>query len=567
MSSLYAPISGLDNHSPIYTPDGRFQIWEMNEIYLGFAGEGKYVPKVNDLVVNVNGAVVKRYVVVSLDPVSFVPTLIEEDITKDTPDFTTDDILYGVGPGTQSETYRVYIDKSVTPFRLNVDRRLFVGGSSCQYCKLFLGVNTSEDGVVVSAFYDGNGALTTSNIPLELVRANTALKVVQSCFTNHQLINGEVLTAVFYDTDGFAVSKRQLLVEETGFIMSTESSKKYVSSIALETPFMSTINNKLIQYPMNVPINTMNLIGVITYSDGTKVKKVIDGVQLELFGLSSYISSVTGRTQLVLKYNLNDEEALDVHLGNANFISEIYDIETMISNNHYAVQLFCYPVWDLNTNNYALKWYLYDLDRNASYEVTNSVVVNTSKGAFNPTSYGAKQTLTVSINLANVNGSYNNFNHVQLVNIIINKPGTGRPNVDGISNWLVDSTADGGIVYGSNVYATYRVKSSTEWTIRLAPAFATQADWLTHVYRDTQPMFDDNLETSAPEPTHFQLFVNGVKTEYSINQWNTVITVNQQVASNSTIFVKFIKRTNTNDLHLGVSGMQVFQTDTSGIFI
>lgn len=567
MSSLYAPISGLDNHSPIYNPDGRFQIWEMDEIYLGFAGEDKYVPKVNDLVVNVNGAVVKRYVVVSLDPVSFIPTLIEEDITKDTPDFTTDDILYGVGPGTQSETYRVYIDKSVTPFRLNVDRRLFVGGSSCQYCKLFLGVNTSEDGVVVSAFYDGNGALTTSNIPLELVRANTALKVVQSCFTNHQLINGEVLIAVFYDTDGFAVSKRQLLVEETGFIMSTESSKKYVSSIALETPFMSTVNNKLIQYPMNVPINTMNLIGVITYSDGTKVKKVIDGVQLELFGLSSYISSVTGRTQLVLKYNLNDEEALDVHLGNASFISEVYDIETMISNNHYAVQLFCYPVWDLNTNNYALKWYLYDLDRNASYEVTNSVVVNTSKGAFNPTSYGAKQTLTVSINLANVNGSYNNFNHVQLVNVIINKPGTGRPNVDGISNWLVDSTADGGIVYGSNVYATYRVKSSTEWTIRLAPAFATKADWLTHVYRDTQPMFDDNLETSAPEPTHFQLFVNGVKTEYSIDQWNTVITVNQQVASNSTVFVKFIKRTNTNDLHLGVSGMQVFQTDTAGIFI
>lgn len=567
--STIAPIIGLDNKSPLYNPDGMFHIWNKNEIYLGNVGESKYVPKVGDLVVEVIGNTITWYIVRNIDAVTYVPVLVAQDVSRDTPDMTTDDILYGVGPGTQSDTYRIYVDKSVVPYRLSVDRRLFVGGSTCSYCKLYKGADVSPTGIVVSGIYSSSGVLQSDSIPLEVVRADTELKVVSTCFSAAELFNGELVTAVFFDTNGVVVSKRQLLVEESGFIRGTEASTKYVSSIALDSPFLSTMNNKLLMYPMNVPLNTMNVTAIITYSDGSNVRKAIDGVNVSLFGLDNYTATIVGqRAELVLKYKLApNEEALDVHLGTDNFISEVYDIETYNTDGHYAVQLFGYPIWSNANHTYTLKWYMYDLNRSSFYDVTNNVIINTNRSSFVPNAYGTKQTLTVSINLATVNGSYKTFNHVQMVSFTLNKPGSGRPSLDNIPNWVVDVVADGGMTYGYNTHSTYRLIGPSKSTIRIAPMFTTQEDWLKGMYLNTQPMLDSTVETTVPTPTHFFMVINGVSHEYPINKWNTGLVVNQTVTSNDTIYVRFIKRTNTKDLQLCTAATQVFQADINGNFI
>jgi hypothetical protein len=566
-----APIVGTDNISPIYNPLGRWQIWNINEIYLGTIGSNKYVPKVNDVVYEVSGRSIVQYIVHSIDPVTFIAELIQQDTTNQTQPFSADDILFGVGPGTQSDTYRVYIDKSVTPYRLSVDRRLFVGGSTCQYCKLFKGANTSNSGIVISGTYDQNGILVSENLPLQTVATttlnNSAIKVVATGFTRSDLLDGELVTAVLYDSNGFVISKRQLLVENTGFIRGTDSQKKYVSSIALETPFLSTVNNKLIQYPINVPLNSMNLIGIVNYSDGSFTRIAVDGNKFSIFGLDAYSATAVGQTSdLVLKYKLDqNEEALNVHIGSDTFISETYQIVTVTSNGHYAVRAYPYPVWVDDITGYSLKWYIYDLDRTISYEVTPNVLIANS--TFNPTLYGVKQTLNISINLRTINGNYNNFNHVQSVDITLNKPGTGRPIMDEIPNWLVNSLSGSGNIYGTNVYSTYERNTQTEWLLRIAPKFITQMEWLDAIYKDTNPMFDSNLELGPLDPTHFIVTINSINFEFPISQWNQKLSINQPITNNSTIVIKFIRRSVQRDLQLSIASTLVFQVDSNNNFI
>ena len=566
-----APVQGLDNAAPLYNPEGRWQIWNMNEIYLGQNGTGKYVPKEGDLIYEIVGRQVSPWIVQSIDPVTYVPVLVAQDFSNITNTFNETDYLLGVGPNTQSDTYRVYIDKSVSPFRLNVDRRCFIGTAA--YCKIFRGSNLSNDGIVVSGIFNEFGVLQTENIPCVLVArdnlTNHDIRVVGDGYTIFDLIDGEVVVAAFYSSAGATISKRQLLVENTGFIRQTDASKKYVSSIELDTPFLSTINNTLIEYPINVPLNSANLMGVVNYSDGSSITLPVDGNKFSLMGLDNYTATIIGqKTNLVLKYKLsNGEEALGVHTGTDQFISEIYNIVTVATNGQYTVQLFAYPEWVSAVAGYRLRWFMYDLDRVSSYEVTPNVIINSNVGSFNPTLYGTKQTLSVSINLRSVNGSYNDFNHVQIVDVVLNKPGTGRPNIDSVPNWLVTNISNAGNVYGNDVYTTYKQVSLTDYTVRIGAGFNNLPDWLNALYNKTLPLYDPTIEAGPLEPTHFVILLNGVEFVNPISNWNSQIVLNQPVVNNSTMIIKFIKRLSTGDLELSVAGTPVYLINELGTFL
>jgi hypothetical protein len=305
-NSTIAPVVGNDNVAPLYNPDNRWQVWNRSDIYIGTTGTRKYVPNVGDEVHEIIGAVITRYVVASIDPVTFIAVLQQENVTTITQAMSDNDILLGVGPGTQSDTYRVYVDKTVTPHRMSVDARLVIRGSNANVCKIFRNTNVSGTGVVISAIYNSSGLLLSENVPLEIVSTtvlnNTAAKVVSVCYTSFDLQDGEVVTAVFYDTAGFVVSKRQLLIENTGFIRTTDASLKYVSHIALESAFLSGANSRLIQYPQNVALSAANFIGVVYYSDGSSTRLAVDGTRFAIAGLDSYAATIVGqKSQVVLK--------------------------------------------------------------------------------------------------------------------------------------------------------------------------------------------------------------------------------------------------------------------------
>lgn len=325
----YYPVPGVvgtDNVVPVYNPNARWCVWAKHELYMGGVGAKRYVPKVKDLVIDQDFWI--WYEVIAIDPVTYVAVLREIDTRNTGGELTEMDILLGVGPGTQSDTYRIYIDQSVTPHTLAVDARLRVSGTMTHSCKIFKGADLTSEANVISKLYDASWNFLGTQIPLELVEmdGNLSTKVVPVCYTSENLADGELVTAVFYSDEGHVVSKRQLLVENTAFIREVDTSVKYITGISLKSPFISDTDPQLIQYPINVPLSGLYLTGVVHYSDGSAAELPVDGTKFHIFGFDNFVSTIIGqKLELVLKYTLSpDEVCYGATVTDEKFITQTY---------------------------------------------------------------------------------------------------------------------------------------------------------------------------------------------------------------------------------------------------
>jgi len=562
--------TGADGIVPISNPNGTFHIWALNEVYQGPTSPGlnRYVPNVSDRVIDLDTN--DWYKITVVDPTTFVPTLLLITNAIPVDNFTDNDILLGVGPGTPSDTYRVYIDKSVLPYTLCVDARLQVAGSAADSCILYTGSQTDNSAVAVSAIYDQSGNLLGQNIPLELVAMangnNIAVKTVTVCHTNANLLDGEIITAVIYSATGNVVSKRQLLVENTAFIRSTDTSIKYITSISLESPFLSQSDNTLIQYPINVPLNGLMLTGVVTYSDGSQIRMPVDGTKFRIDGFAGYIATQIGQKfKLVLKYNLSPGEIV---YGATNidgqstkyFMTANYKATTLKASGAFSVKLYAYPVWIDNLNGYRLEWYMYTLDRALVYNVTPYVHYNLNSQQLQPVNYGAQQTLSVYINMQDIDATFTNYKNVQTINVTLVAPATVRS-----TNWTIGFTPGQNPPFGVNNFAASTMTSTNAlppvvtWQVNIASGSITLDDWLNRMYYATLPLTDSTTEAGPPVPNMFSLSINGADVEFPISAWNTTITVPGAVPDTSTLLVKFFKRLPQNDLQLSCSALPVYQ--------
>ncbi len=551
-------ITGTDGGVPIYDPTARWCWWGYHEIYLGQAGTNRYVPKVNDFVVDHDTKA--TYKVTDVDPTTLVPTLQSFVFATVDTTLTEFDILTGVGPGTPSDTYRAYLDKTVVPYALSVDARLFIRGTMCSYIRIFKGADVSSGGQVVSFLFNPSGQVLTQNIPLELVEmhngtVNYATKSVPTCYTNVELADGELVTLVAYSADGNVVSRRQLLIEHSGFIRPVSSDLKYITGIAMESPFLSASNDHLLEYPLNVPVEALNLFGIVQYSDGSTLRLPADGTKFTVLGLEQFLSSVIGaQSNLVLSYKLDSSErAIGTVSSDGKYITEAYTLKTIEANGAYTVKLFVYPQWIDAVNGYTLRWFMYNLDRNAYFEVTSLVSFASNSPAFNPVGYGVQQNLIARVNLQQVSQMYAPYIHAQSVTVVLRAQGT-----ENITNWTVNATPGDGIEYGANLHARTRQASSTAWELKLGSELASQAVWLQNVYTQAKPLLDERRELAAPTPNMFVVQVGSQEYEYNINQWNATLTLPVPIALRSTVIVRFIKRDSSGDLQLAVAGMAAY---------
>lgn len=546
-------VVGTDGKVPVYDPNGTWRMWSISEIYRGLTGLNMYVPKIKDYVIDPD--TFTTYIVDDLDDVTLIPTLREIRPANMSFSFTETDVLFGVGPGTQADTYRVYLDTSVLPHVLAVDEALRVGGSMTSYAKIFKGSLVGADGHVVSKTYDSAGQFVSENVGLELAaidsHVNHTIKTVKVCHCTEALADGEIVTIVFYGDNGHVVSKRQLLVENTSFIRGVNRSLKYITHISMDSAFMSSTEDKTIQYPLNVPINALNLVGTVHYSNGETLKLPVDGTKFRIFGLEQYTSSIIGqKMDLVLSYSLsNDETAYGAVGANNKMITEPYELVTVNPNNSYTVKLFGYPFWINATVGYQMRWWLFNLDRNVFFEVTSQLRFNANTGAYDPKAYGYMQRKSVSLNLRDVSGAFKPFVHTQTVEITLLAP----PSEDGTS-WTVSHEANGNRPsYGRELYA----KRVTNSVINLSSDFTDIETWKTHIYKETFPLVNPNTELGPLDPTHFAMTVNGVTIEYPIAQWNADITVSGTLTTYGTVTVRFFKRTASGDLALGISALLI----------
>jgi len=175
--------AGTDGVEPVYDPAERFRIWSLSEIYTGGAGANRYVPKLDDFVVDLTSF--KWYQVIKLDQTTLIPTMREIKGALPNETISPDDLLLGVGPGTISDTYRIYIDKSVMPYTMSVDKRLRFFGTTATSVKVWRGSDLTGNAKVISGLYSPSGDLLGQAVPLELAAMDNSVNQVHSDLLYH----------------------------------------------------------------------------------------------------------------------------------------------------------------------------------------------------------------------------------------------------------------------------------------------------------------------------------------------------------------------------------------------
>lgn len=558
MANEISGITGSDQIAPVQDTNRLWRIWNLAELYVGTVGKGRYVPNKHDWAIDLGSRI--KYEVVDIDPTTAIPDLRE---IADVPSGVLQpiDVLFGTGPGTQADTFRIYCDKSVVPFTLAIDSRARVAGTQVQKAKIFRGNIVGGDWECISAQYDQSGNLLGEEIPLEIVAAegNVSIKVVPLCHTSANLAEGELVVVRFYSAGGHVMSTQQLLVVNTAFQRAANAAVKYISSIELESPFMSDSDPTLIKYPINVLLQGINLIGVINYSDGSQRRLPVDGSKFEVFGMRSYAASVVGqKLPITLKYNLSpDEVAYGAGVGEGRHMTAKYTAQTGAVDGAYSVKLFGFPVWINNSGGYRMEWFLYNLDRKVVFLATPHVRINENTGEFDGTAYGRKQRLSVNVKLSDVSPMFNDWRHIQTIEISLLAPAHEQT-----TNWMVGFDPNQDPAYGRDNHVKYTMINQNLRKLNLTSGETNQANWLERFYSRVRPLFNDQTEIEAPKPTHFALVFGTTEVEYPISQWADDLLVSNTINDGDTLFVKFFKRMAVSDIHLAVAGIPVYIQNT-----
>jgi len=550
------PIAGSDGVIPTYLPDDPWKTWALFEIWTGTTGANKYIAKALDYVRD--PTTYQTWIVDHVDPVTYIPTL--RLITPAAADQSVDDVNEVIYPYIGS--LRAYYDKTTSPYTMSIDNRIMVPGSESKYGKVFLGSDTSDSGTVVSRVINNSGVVTSENITLEVVSGTNPttgdtlynMKSMPTFSVVDDIDDGEVVTAVFYTQAGVVTMMQQLVVVETTFVRPLSFGERYITSIQLDSPFISATDDTVIDMPMGVPISALNFQGVVNYSDGTSTTYPVDGTHFSLYGADARPTTVTGESiPLSLIYRLDTDERSYAINGSPNkTIGAAYTLKTTATNNSYAVKLYVYPVWGGSSVGYnTLKFYLLNLSRNIFQDVSSLITWDADEDAYDPLNYGSIQRRTVSIDLQTVSASFNDYTHSQVMDIILYGDATTTAVPWGVSQQGPDTLP---------YYTKYAVANLIDTnTVDIAVGTAGNANWLTRTYQSNWPLYDARLEGAAPDPTHVQVIYDGTTTEVAMEDWNdwkdAGVVIPTTVTTYTNLYLLFIKRiTGSSDLLLSVSG-------------
>lgn len=549
MSTDAIGIVGVDGKTPIFVPrDGRWNMWSIHDIYLGELGENKFIPKINDYIIEPETGI--TYIVTDLNNVTFIPEYKPVTIKQS---ISVDEIL-----SSTSDNYRIYYDKTINPYTLSVDGFMRIYSSSATTARIYKG-SFIDPTKIISRRYDNNGNFIGHDIPLQVVAFNShdnyAIKSIPTCNTTLDLQDGETCTVVVFDSNGKVLTKALCVLEETTYVAQAYAEQKYITNIFIKSVFIDTAQSTEINYPVNLPIPSFNPIGVVQYNDGSQVEYPVDGDKFRLYGLDQFVSTIIGhKVPLVLSYRMDSTESALASVDSDHYyVTRPYTLVVSNPNRSYNVKLFVYPVWVDGINGYNYKAFLMNLDRNILYEVTNLISIATNSPSFNPLAYGITQRITFSLDLANVSGIYNHFLHIQTVDIILRGPATDS---SVMNIWEVGSQVPTTVpYYGTNLKAVRDPATNTK--IEIHNNIQTVDEFITKFYRSTIPLFNPVTELEAPVPTHIEVRYLNETILKPISDYKEIFTFTVPVPMYSNVEVIFHKETISGYLKLSIASLTV----------
>lgn len=543
---------------PVFEPERGFRVWLIEDIFTGPTGTGKYVPNEKDLVVDYTSGF---YRVIGVDYGTGESILDFFPVGSLNGGVINEDALLGSGPGGQSESYRVYVDTTTTPITMAFDSRLHIYGTAADHVKLFRSTDIATPDNVVSAVYDGGGVFQTEDIPLELVVmpgiTNVAVKAPVVASVTEPLANNEVVTAVIYSSTGVKLSVYKMLVVQTNFVHTTMIGKRFVMGVRLISPFLSLSDDHLLEYPVNMLIQSGTVQARVLYSDATEEDLPIDGSRVKLLGMDAYVASEAGRTSpLTLVYTLQPNEYgynVSGPLPDRS-IAEAYRITTIATSGAYAVKLFAVPRWETSgTPRWVLDWYLYNLERDIVADVTAFIDYATGY-ELDGLELNTAQQIRVALDLSDVDPGFLPYRYVQTMSVTLKASGS---NTIAPSYWFMEYTP--GVFFGASLSAGVLPDSEDplKKRIDISQGLNDPNDWLNLVYHPIQPLRDIDNEPVALLPTHVRVKVGpSFVRELPLNEalW-PIISVPVAITQGMPVRIEFFKRTIDADYELGMASM------------
>lgn len=550
-----------------------WQSWNITQIFVPGGAGGLIVPNIDDEIMEWGSASYFVYRCSDVDYTTGKSTLQLMHETPYTPPTGVEDIILTSGPGTPVEAFRAYVDKSIKPASISVDRQFYFLGTMARYVKIFRGTNTGATGQVISAMYDQSNELIGENIPLKqvataklpsagLVEAiDSAVKVVETGFLTVDVPDNEIITVVAYDDQGNIVQQRAITVYNTSFSAQVDTSRRYVRDIRLKTQFLLEGDDTVIAVPRNMTLESILAMGEVIYSDGSVKELPIDGTKMAIHGLYSnrYIANSDGvRGRVVLMYRLDAEEYLyGAQVGEFPHKSVAYSIESVPFEKPYACRIWACPQWVDDANGYRMRYFLSTLRRDHLYDITDKVRYSPASPSFNPLAYGQLQNLVLTVDMSLVDGSFKAWKYVQPTGVTLFAPASAGDETSYTVNYEpTDST-----VFGIKLQVKGDYRSAGTWLMDVSMNAGSKEDWLDKMFFNTRPIYNPTSELRAPAPTHFNLVIAGVSKEFSTDNWKTKLLMNVLPGPGEQVRFEWIMRDGNGDHLLGVSAVPMFQID------
>lgn len=528
-------------------PSRRFTCWSRNEIWIGTSGTGNYVPNPQDLIFDVPANAV--YKVTNVDYTTGLSQW-ERFVFTTLNGATETDVLIGIGPGAQSETWRLHVSLRTVPFECRFDQRLVVYGEEAAYVKVFKAGDYSEPSNVISATYDQNDNWVSDAIP---VLGTGMFRYIPRFFLKESVENGQPLYVQIYNAAGVSISEYRVLAHVTDFIPSGNVAVKHVTNITLETKFLSETVTDLVQIPKNITLASLVLHAKVHYSDGSSVTYPVDGTKFTLLNIQPFIAGIDGQKIPVrLKYVLGSDESGDgVNVGdNERFITRVYTFEVMPTDYSYSVKLMTFPDWKSSESRYDLISHLYTLERTESYDVSDLLVFGVTGDPYNGLPGSGTRNHVISVDLEDIDPGYNEFRYIQNTTMHILASGNSAS-----LRWRVTNDP-GGDWYDPLI--AYVTDASTTYTLDISGGATSQTEWLEELYLKQGPLYTSS-DVEPLTPSHIRIIFEGTSVQHPITSWNSAISFTKAnlLSTGRTLIIEFVRIEGGTPLVLGCAGMTV----------
>lgn len=527
-------------------------------------GKGNYVANVDDFVIVYDLGMFRAS---RVDYTSYVTDLTLWELPKTASEVGVADVLLGVGTGYTSETWRANLDIRTMPYRLDIDARLHLYSDLAKEIRVFKGLDITSTGEVISAYYNASKEYVGDAIPLTTVGTdvvtNLNIKAPTAGYCTIKLDDGALVTVVVYSVTGSVLSIAKVLIHNTNVIRHPDDSVKRIKTIELISPYLSNTEPNQLSIAINATVATLALRGKVTYIDGsTSIQDVVDedaNGKFKLLGLKYWSPTISGRpAPVALSYTPSVDEEYSYSQGITASGSVIvqYTILGLPIDPSYSLKLYVFPTWVSTLLGYTLEYWLYDLNRQIARRVPKAAISLSDESApFDGLNYTQVQTLKLGVQLNVVDVAYGSNTHVQIVQVALLRDGSIRA-----SNWKVKFASNQASYYGTALEAVVRATINGLSTINVKNGAADLTSWLALVYGSLEALYDPQIETAAPVPTHFVVNTKTRVYEFPVSQWANDLTFINDANEGETIYLTFLRRTVSADLQLAVAGLPVHKT-------